>query len=145
MLAGLSKGVNDRLMTMKLPLLFGRKHLIILSAYVLTMTNPDEMKDKLFEDLHFVIAAVPKADKLAMLGDFNARVGSDSLSWEGVITKHGLGQCNSNGCLLFQTCAEHELLFTNTVFHLPTLNKISWLHPCSKLLTMLSGRAIGRM
>lgn len=118
---------------MKLPLLFGKKHLTIISAYVLTMTNPDKVKDKLYEDLHSVIATVQKADKFAICGDFKARVGSDSLSWEGVISKHGIGQCNSNGLLLFQTCAEHELLFTNTVFCLPTLNKTSWMHPHSKL------------
>ena len=63
-LAGLPKGVNDRLMTMKLPLSFGRKHVSIVSAYAPTMTNPEEVNDKFYEELHSVIATVPKADKL---------------------------------------------------------------------------------
>ncbi|XP_035658037.1 uncharacterized protein LOC118403431 [Branchiostoma floridae] len=37
------------------------------------MTNPDEVKDEFYETLHSVIAAVPKAEKLVVLGDFNAR------------------------------------------------------------------------
>ena len=131
-LAGPPKGVNDRLMTMRLPLCRGRKFITIISAYAPTMTNPDETKDKFYEDLNTVITTVPHADKLVMLGDFNARVGCDSVCWEGVIEKHGVGNCNSNGLLLLQTCAEHGLLITNTVFNLPTRNRTSWMHPRSK-------------
>ena len=131
-LAGLPKGVNDRLMTMKLPLMAGKKYLTIISAYAPTMTNPDEVKAKFYEELHTVIADVPKADKLILLGDFNARVGKDNVAWEGVLGHHGVGHCNSNGLLLLQTCAEHELLITNTIFRLPTRNRTSWMHPRSK-------------
>ena len=31
------------------------------------MTNPEEVKDKFYKELHSVIAAVPKADKLIIL------------------------------------------------------------------------------
>ena len=118
-------------MTMRLPLSCG-KFVTIVSAYAPTMTNPDETKDKFYEDLYTVIAAVPNTDKLIILGDFNARVGCDSVSWEGVIGKHGVGNCNSNGLPLLQTCAEHGLLITNTVFNLPTHNRTTWMHPRSK-------------
>ena len=131
-LAGPPNGVNDRLMTMKLLLSFGRKHLTIISAYARTMTNSDEVKFKFYEELHSAIAAVPKADKLIILGDFNARVGSDNVSWDGVIGEYGVGHCNSNGLLLLQTCAELELLITNTVFCHPTRNRMSSMHPRSK-------------
>ncbi|ROT68758.1 hypothetical protein C7M84_013094 [Penaeus vannamei] len=130
-LAGPPKSVNDRLMTMRLPFSHGLKFATIVSAYAPTMTNPDETKDKFYEDLNTVITAVPHADKLIILGDFNA-VGCYSVSWEGVIGKHGVGNCNSNGLLLLQTCAEHGFLITNTVFHLPTRNRTSWMHLCSK-------------
>ena len=131
-LAGPPKGVNDRLMTLRLPLEYGKKFATLVSAYAPTMTNPDEVKDKFYEDLNSVITAVPKADKLIILGDFNARVGNDSTAWEGVIGKHGVGKCNSNGLLLLQTCSEHELLITNTIFPLPIRNRTSWMHPRSK-------------
>ena len=131
-LAGPPKGINDRLMTLRLPLDYGKKFATLVSAYAPTMTNPDDVKDKFYEDLNNVIASVPNADKLIILGDFNARVGRDSSTWEGVIGKHGVGKCNSNGLLLLQTCSEHELLITNTLFPLPTRNRTSWMHPRSK-------------
>ena len=109
-------------MTLRLPL-SGKRHVTIVSAYAPTMTNPDEVKDKFYDDLDSVISATPRADKLILLGDFSARVGTDHQTWEGVIGTERIGTCNSNGLLLLKKCAEHELQITNTVFRLPTRNK----------------------
>ena len=130
-LTSLPKGMNDRLMTLRLPLR-GKHHATIISAYAPTMTNPDEVKDKFYEDLETLIAAVPREDKLIILGDFNARVGTDYHAWEGVIGRHGVGKSNSNGHLLLKTCATYDLLITNTIFRLANRNKTSWMHPRSK-------------
>ena len=62
-------------MTMRLPLHYEKKFTAIISAYAPTMTNTDETKDKFYEDFEYVISAVPAADKLIILSDFNARVG----------------------------------------------------------------------
>ena len=129
-LSGLPKGINDRLMTLRLPL-SGNKHATIVSAYAPTMTNPDEVKDKFYNDLDDIISATPRTDKLILLGDFNARVDTDHQTWEGVIGPEGVGKCNSNGLLLLRKCAEHDLI-TITVFRLPNRNQTSWMHPRSK-------------
>ena len=118
-------------MTLRLPL-SGKRHATIVSAYAPTMTNPDEVKDKYYDDLDSVISAAPQTDKLILLWDFNARVGTDHQILEGVTGSEGVGKCNSNGLLLLRKCAEYELLIANTVFHLPTRRKTSWMHPRSK-------------
>ena len=97
-----------------------------------TTTNPEDVKDKFYDELHSFIATVPRADKLIILGDINARVVSDNISWDGVIGKYGVGRCNNNGLLLLQTYAEHDLLITNTVHRLPTRNRTSQRHTRSK-------------
>ncbi|VDM03037.1 unnamed protein product [Schistocephalus solidus] len=48
-------------------------------------------KDKFYEDLHALLATVPKAGKLIVLGDCNARVRADHPAWQGVLGPHGLG------------------------------------------------------
>ncbi|XP_052435586.1 uncharacterized protein LOC127975489 [Carassius gibelio] len=114
-------------MTLQLHL-FGKKAATIISAYAPTMSNSDEIKTKFYNDLEVSIAATASSDKLLILGDFNARVGSDHQSWNGVIGAHGIGKCNRNGLLLLQTCSEFDLLITNTIFQLPKRKKTSWMH-----------------
>ena len=46
----LPKCINDRLMTLRHPL-SGNIHTTIISAYASTTTNPDEVKDKFYDDL----------------------------------------------------------------------------------------------
>ena len=103
-----------------------------IGAYASILTNLDEVKDKFYKDLNILVTRVPTRDKLVILGDFNARVGCDSDSWDGVIGKHGVGKCNSNSLLLLQTCAKHNLLITSTIFRLSTSNKTSWMQSRSK-------------
>ena len=98
-LTSLPKGVNDRLMTLQLPL-GENKQVTLISVYAPTMTNPDEVKDRFYEELESLITSVPRQEKLIILGDFNARVGTDHQTWDGIIGKHGIGKCNSNGLLL---------------------------------------------
>nr|VZI47914.1 unnamed protein product [Spirometra erinaceieuropaei] len=129
----LPQGINDRLMSLRLPLRGGGKFATIISAYAPPMTSPDAAaRDKFYEDLHALLATVSKADKLIVLGDFNARVGTDHTAWRGVLGPHGLRGSNDNGLLLLSTCAEHRHTLTNTFFCLPEREKATWRHPRSR-------------
>ncbi|VDL90578.1 unnamed protein product [Schistocephalus solidus] len=118
----LPQGINDHLMSLRL-LLRGDKFATIISVYAPPMTSSDAAKDKYYEDLHSLLVTVPKADKLIVLGDFNARVGTDRASWRGVLGPYGLAGFNENSLLLLRTCAEHRLTLTNTFFRLPKRQK----------------------
>ena len=73
----LPEGFSDCLMTVRL-LLENKKNATLISAYVSTLTSPDDLKVKFYEDLDTLIAEVPQSEKLILFGDFNARVGTDS-------------------------------------------------------------------
>ncbi|BHF67704.1 hypothetical protein SprV_0301073200 [Sparganum proliferum] len=96
------------------------------------MTNLDTARDKFYEELPTLLETVSKADKVIVLGDFNARVGKDHAAWRGVLGTHGLRGSNDNGLLLLRTCAENRLILTNTFFRFPMRGKATWMHPRSR-------------
>ncbi|BHF60163.1 hypothetical protein SprV_0100312500 [Sparganum proliferum] len=93
------QGTNDRLMSLRLPLQRG-KFATIISVYALPMTSPDEARNKFYKYLHTLLAFVSKANKLIVLGDFNARVDTDRAAWRGMLGRHSLDGFNYNGLLL---------------------------------------------
>lgn len=127
----LPKGISDRIITLRLPLATG-KHLHLISVYAPTLPSSDEVKLSFYQDLRNVLRHIPPQDRIVLLGDFNARVGSEYSAWEGILGRHGVGKCNENGLDLLTLCAEFDLCFTNTFFRLPEKYKTSWMHPRSK-------------
>ena len=67
---------------------------------------------------------VPSNDRLIIVGDFNARVGSDLQKYKGVLGSHGVGKCDANGEVLLSLCSEYNLVVTNTLFkHTQSIKK----------------------
>ena len=111
-----------------------KKASTIFSIYAPTMTNLEEVKNKFYEVLHSVITTFSITNKFIILDDFNVRVGSYNISWNGVIANYGICFCNSNGLLLLLTCAKHALLITNIIFYIPTHNRTLWMAPSFETL-----------
>ena len=83
-----------------------------------------------------MISATPRADKLILLEDFNARVGTGHQTWEGVIETEGVGRevwqqwlpPFKQMCRAWTTDHHHSL---------PSTNKTSWMHHRSKHLHLI--------
>ena len=101
--------VSDRILTTRLPL-SKDSFATIINVYAPTMTNPDENKEAFYNQLASVLSAIPRTDKLLLIGYFNARIGREKDKWPLFMGKHGIGKCNSNGELLLALCSEFELL-----------------------------------
>ncbi|XP_072181978.1 craniofacial development protein 2-like [Diadema setosum] len=123
--------ISERLMTLRLTLSH-KRHATIISAYAPTLTSSEEAIEEFYADLSSILNTIPATDKIILLGDFNARVGSDHGRWDRVLGRHGVGKMNNNGLLLLSKCAEFDLVITNTVFRLANKYKTTWMHPRSK-------------
>ena len=77
------------------------------------------------------------ADKLILLGDFNARVGKDHKAWPQTLGKFGRSKMNSNSEMLLTKCSKHQLAITITFFNYSNKWYHSWKHPRSKDQTLL--------
>ena len=79
-------------------------HVTFTSAYAPTMAYLDQAKEEFYEQLDHAIQSVTHSDKLFLLGDFNARAGSDHTTSYKVFGHHGIGKENPNGTLLLTLC-----------------------------------------
>jgi len=96
------------------------------------MSNDDADKEAFYDNLNSVLWTVLFKDHLFLLDDFNARVGLDAQTWPRVLGQHLVGNDNSNGSLLLQTCSEHELAITNTYFQQASKYRTMWQQTHSK-------------
>ena len=129
-------GISERLMKFRIPLANNR-YATIFSIYAPTLMAENEDKDRFYEHLDLELNRVPSTDKLLLLGDFNARVGTDHVAWSGVIGRHGCGRMNDNGHRLLSLCSQNQLFITNTGFTLKPIHKGTWVHPRSRHAHML--------
>ena len=122
--------ISDRIMTARVELK-NNSYLTLISVYGPTMQRPEFDKEKFYEQLGECIINA-KGDAIIVLGDFNARVGTDWESWPSVIGKHGVGKMNSNGLMLLEFCTRLNLSIMGTMFQLKNRLKNTWQHPRSK-------------
>ena len=130
-LQNLPVGHSDRLMSLRLPLRED-KFVTIISVYAPTLQADPATKEAFYAELRTLLGQINKDDKILVMGDFNARVGRDFNVWPGVLGRHGIGNCNENGRLLLELCAEQGLSITNTLFQQRARFKTTWQHPLSK-------------
>ena len=74
----------------------GGIHITIFSSYAPTLLASDDGKDQFYEMIDAELRRIPTAGKLLLIREFNARVGTDHVAWEGVMGRHGIGKMNSN-------------------------------------------------
>ena len=102
-------------MSMCLPLK-GKQHLTLFSIYAPTLLADPADKDIFYSNLWRLLNNTPEDKKVLILGNFNARVGKNSEAWQGVLGRHGIGNCSDNRRLLLKFCIKHQLTIINTIF-----------------------------
>ncbi|VDO47389.1 unnamed protein product [Schistosoma margrebowiei] len=110
----------------------------IIQCYVPTNDFNDDAKDHFYDRLQSIIAKCPTKDLTILMGDFNAKVGTDNTGYEDIMGRHGLGERNENG---ERTCepSDHHLLITKMKLklkkHWTTSQKFNtvFLHDTNKL------------
>ena len=89
-------------------------NIMVIQVYALT-SNADEAEVEWFyEDLQDLLELTLKKDVLFIMGDWNAKVGSQETP--GVTGQFGLGIRNIAGQRLIEFCQENALVIANTLF-----------------------------
>ena len=86
-------------------------NITVIQAYAPTSNTEEAEVEWYYEDL---LELTPKEDVLFIIGDWNAKVGSQETP--GVTGRFGLGVQNEAGQRLIQFCQENSLVIANTLF-----------------------------
>ena len=102
-------------------------NITVIQVYAPT-SNADEAEIEWFyEDLKDLLELTPQNDGLFIIGDWNAKVGSQETP--GVTGKFGLGVRNETGQRLIEFYQENSLVIANTLFQQHKRRLSTWTSP----------------
>ena len=88
-------------------------------------SNAEEAEvERFYEDLQDLLELTPQKDVIFIIGDWNAKVGSQETP--GVTGKFGLGVQNEAGQRLIKCCQENALVIANTLFQQHKRRLYTW-------------------
>ena len=102
-------------------------NIMVIQVYAPTSNTEEAEAEWFYEDLQDLLELTPKPDILLIIGDWNAKVGSQEIP--GVTGKFGLGIKNEEGQRLTEFCQENTLVVANTLFQRHKRRLYTWTSP----------------
>ena len=102
-------------------------NIMVIQAYAPTSNAEEAEVEWFYEDLEDILELTPKKDVLFIIGDWNAKVGSQETP---VVTgKFGLGVRDEAGQRLIEFCQENGLVIANSFFQQNKRRLYTWTLP----------------
>ena len=102
-------------------------NIMVIQVYAPTSDAEEAEVEQSYEHLQDLLELTPQKDVLFIIGDWNAKVGSQETP--GVTCKFGLGIQNEAGQRLIEFCQENTLVIANTLFQQHKRKLYTWTKP----------------
>ena len=102
-------------------------NIMVIQAYAPNSNAEEAEVERFSEDLQDLLELTPPKDVLFIIGDWNAKVGSQETP--GVTGKFGFGVQNEAGKRLIEFCQENALVIANTLFQQHKRRLYKWTSP----------------
>ena len=99
----------------------------VIQVYAPISTAEEAEVEPFYEDLQDLLELTPPKDVLFIIGDWNAKAGSQETP--GVTGKFGLGVHNKAGQRLIEFCQENTLVIANTLIQQHKRRLYTWTSP----------------
>ena len=106
-------------------------NITVIQVYAPTSNAEKAEVERFYEDLQDLLELTPKKDVLFIIGDWNAKVGSQETP--GVTGKFGTGIQNEAGQRLIEFCQENALVIANTLLQQHKRRLYTWTSPDGQL------------
>ena len=100
---------------------------MIIQVYGPTSHAEEAEVERFYEDLQDLKELTPKKDVFFIIGNWNAKVGSQETP--GIMGEFGLGVQNEAGQRLIEFCKENALVIANTLFQQHKRRLYTWTSP----------------
>ena len=105
-------------------------NITVIQVYAPTSNTEAAEAERLYEDPQDLLELTPKKEVLFIIGDWNAKVGSQERP--GVISKFVLGVRNEAEQRPIEFCQENALVIANTLFQQNKRRLYTWTSPDSQ-------------
>ena len=102
-------------------------NITVIQVFALTSNAEEAGVERFYEDLQDLLELTPPKDVLFIIGDWNAKVGSQEIP--GVTGKFCLGIWNEAGQRLIEFYQENALVIANTLFQQYKRRLYTWTSP----------------
>ena len=102
-------------------------NITVIQVFAPTSNAEEAEIEQFYEDLQYLLELTPKKDIFFIIGDWNAKVGSQETP--GITGKFGLGVQNEAGQRLIELCQENALIIANTLFQQHKRRLYTWTSP----------------
>ena len=102
-------------------------NITVIQLYASTSNAEEAEIEQFCEDLQGLLELTLRKDILFIIGDWNAKVGSQEIP--GVTSKFDLGGQNEAGQRLIKFCHENTLVVANTLFQQHKRRLYTWISP----------------
>ena len=103
-------------------------NITVIQVYAPTSNAEEAEVEQFYADLQDLLELTPQKDVLFILGDWNAKIGSQEIP--GII--FGFGVQNEAGQRLTEFCQENTLIISNTLFQQHKKRLHTWTSPDSQ-------------
>ncbi|VDO65291.1 unnamed protein product [Schistosoma margrebowiei] len=101
----------------------------IIQCYAPTNDYNEDAKDQFYNRLQSIVEKCQTKHLTILMGDFDAKVGTDNTGYEDIMGRHGLGERNENGERFANLCAFNKLVIGGTIFPHKRIHKTTWTSP----------------
>ncbi|XP_061175584.1 uncharacterized protein LOC133184509 [Saccostrea echinata] len=126
----------------KIPL--QRKRRTVIQCYPPTNTADEETKEDFYTKLQAAVDKAPRRDMKILMGDMNAKIGSDNYGKEFIMGTQALGNMNENGELFTDFCAFNDLVIGGSAYQHKNIHKETWISPDGKTKNQIDFITISR-
>jgi len=99
-----------------------------IQCYAPTNDKDEETKEDFYNNLQTLCDKLQK-DMTILMGDLNAKIGSDNSGYEEVMGRQELGRMNTNGEMLADLCAFNNMIIGGSMFPHRRIHKATWVLP----------------